>query len=83
MSILLEGFENKSESEMDIQNENSTEKFEHMGLKKTVLRGIFAYGYDSAYPPNTQKISGAFCFRFRVSPCPWTMCSGFGMAFQD
>ena len=46
MSVLLEDFENKSESEMDIEIENSIDKFEHMGLKKTILRGIFAYGYE-------------------------------------
>jgi len=42
----------------DILSDNSelVEKFEHMGLKKTILRGIFSYGYEDPSPIQKRAI---------------------------
>ena len=38
-----------------LENDEIT-KFEHMGLKKNVLRGIFAYGYETPSPIQRKAI---------------------------
>ncbi len=54
MSSILE---NNNESVEDINpNDDSDLKFEHMGLNKNILRGIFAYGYEIPSPIQRRAI---------------------------
>ena len=49
--------ENNNESVEDINpNDDSDLKFEHMGLNKNILRGIFAYGYEIPSPIQRRAI---------------------------